>query len=115
MYAISLGGDSDTIATMTGAIAGACYRIENIPKSWLKCCEGTEDALTFASDLHALQRCDEKCKADSEVVDCDNDVIIHSQGVETVDENQDVTMASLAANESEDITMNSQCENVDKR
>jgi poly(ADP-ribose) glycohydrolase ARH3 len=31
-YALSLGGDRDTISAMTGAIAGACYGIENIPE-----------------------------------------------------------------------------------
>ena len=55
MYAISLGGDSDTVATMAGAIAGACYGLESIPKSWQKCCEGVEDAKKFAERLYALQ------------------------------------------------------------
>ena len=34
LYAVSLGGDSDTIGAMTGAIAGACYGIELIPARW---------------------------------------------------------------------------------
>jgi len=33
-YALSLGGDRDTISAMTGAIAGACYGIEAIPEEW---------------------------------------------------------------------------------
>lgn len=33
-YALSLGGDRDTISAMTGAIAGACYGIEAIPMEW---------------------------------------------------------------------------------
>jgi poly(ADP-ribose) glycohydrolase ARH3 len=33
-YALSLGGDRDTIAAMAGAIAGACYGIEDIPEEW---------------------------------------------------------------------------------
>jgi len=33
-YALSLGGDRDTISAMTGAIAGAFYGIEEIPKRW---------------------------------------------------------------------------------
>jgi poly(ADP-ribose) glycohydrolase ARH3 len=32
-YALSLGGDRDTISAMTGAIAGACYGIEKIPEN----------------------------------------------------------------------------------
>jgi len=34
IYAVSLGGDADTIGAMTGAIAGACYGIEGIPSQW---------------------------------------------------------------------------------
>jgi len=33
-YAVSLGGDTDTIAAMTGAIAGALQGSENIPTPW---------------------------------------------------------------------------------
>ena len=34
LYAISLGGDTDTIGAMTGAISGAHLGIEAIPSSW---------------------------------------------------------------------------------
>ncbi len=34
LYAISLGGDTDTIGAMTGAICGAYLGIESIPASW---------------------------------------------------------------------------------
>lgn len=34
LYAISLGGDTDTIGAMTGAICGAYLGIESIPDSW---------------------------------------------------------------------------------
>ena len=34
LYAVSLGGDTDTIGAMTGAIAGACYGVEGIPVQW---------------------------------------------------------------------------------
>lgn len=54
IYAITLGGDTDTIATMAGAIAGACYGIEAIPKSWQASCESVEDALKFAEQLYDL-------------------------------------------------------------
>ena len=33
-YAVSLGGDADTIGAMTGAIAGAGFGIECIPTQW---------------------------------------------------------------------------------
>lgn len=54
IYAITLGGDTDTIATMAGAIAGAWYGIEAIPKSWQASCESVEDALKFAEQLYEL-------------------------------------------------------------
>lgn len=34
LYAISLGGDTDTIGAMTGAISGAYHGIEAIPEGW---------------------------------------------------------------------------------
>lgn len=34
VYAISLGGDTDTIGAMTGAISGAYLGIESIPERW---------------------------------------------------------------------------------
>ncbi|MGV8151762.1 MAG: ADP-ribosylglycohydrolase family protein [Candidatus Nanoarchaeia archaeon] len=34
--AINLGGDSDTVGAITGAIAGAAYGIESIPKRWIE-------------------------------------------------------------------------------
>lgn len=35
VYAVSLGGDTDTIGAMTGAIAGAFHGISKIPEQWL--------------------------------------------------------------------------------
>jgi len=32
IYAVSLGGDTDTIAAMCGAIAGAWWGVEKIPR-----------------------------------------------------------------------------------
>ena len=47
IYAVSLGGDADTIGAMTGAIAGACYGIEGIPSQWRETVENHDllDAL----------------------------------------------------------------------
>lgn len=53
-YSLALGGDTDTIACMAGAIAGAHYGIETIPQSWIKCCEGAEDADQNAERLFML-------------------------------------------------------------
>lgn len=54
IYAVSLGGDTDTIATMAGAIAGAYYGIESIPERWQRICEGTQEAKTFADSFHSF-------------------------------------------------------------
>ncbi|XP_052000908.1 ADP-ribosylhydrolase ARH3-like [Xyrauchen texanus] len=61
-YSLALGGDTDTIACMAGAIAGAHYSIESIPQSWQKSCEGVEEADVLARrlyDLYSLTQFDE--------------------------------------------------------
>ena len=50
-YAISLGGDTDTIASMAGAIGGAFWGEEGIPKDWIKSCESFEKAQSLADQL----------------------------------------------------------------
>ncbi|TNN78846.1 Poly(ADP-ribose) glycohydrolase ARH3 [Liparis tanakae] len=55
-YSLALGGDTDTIACMAGAIAGAHYGIEAVPQSWIRCCEGAEDADMNAGRLQMLYR-----------------------------------------------------------
>jgi poly(ADP-ribose) glycohydrolase ARH3 len=51
LYAVSLGGDADTIGSMTGAIAGACYGIEGIPSQWRETVENREYIERLAKDL----------------------------------------------------------------
>ncbi|XP_016400210.1 ADP-ribosylhydrolase ARH3 [Sinocyclocheilus rhinocerous] len=51
-YSLALGGDTDTIACMAGAIAGAHYGIDSIPQSWQKSCEGVEEADDLARRLY---------------------------------------------------------------
>lgn len=53
-FSLALGGDTDTIACMAGAIAGAHYGIESVPQTWMRCCEGVEDADRDAERLHVL-------------------------------------------------------------
>lgn len=53
-YSLALGGDTDTIACMAGAIAGAHYGVEAAPQSWIWCSEGAEDADVAAERLHML-------------------------------------------------------------
>lgn len=53
-YAITLGGDTDTIASMAGAIAGAYLGVEAINENMLKHCEFHEEMLEMADDLFAV-------------------------------------------------------------
>ncbi|XP_076056595.1 ADP-ribosylhydrolase ARH3-like isoform X2 [Oratosquilla oratoria] len=53
-YAISLGGDTDTIASMAGSIAGAYYGLEMIPLHLQEQCEGINHAITQATKLHKM-------------------------------------------------------------
>lgn len=54
IYAVSLGGDTDTIGAMCGAIAGAKYGVESIPQKWLVNLENREYIENLARDLFAL-------------------------------------------------------------
>ena len=53
-YAISLGGDTDTIGSMAGAIAGAYFGVEQIPQEWADCCEESSRAISYADALFDL-------------------------------------------------------------
>ena len=50
-FAISLGGDADTIASMAGAIGGAYWGIEGIPEEWVISCEESKTANMLADSL----------------------------------------------------------------
>ena len=58
VFAISLGGDTDTIAAMTGAVSGAFYGERSIPREWLESLEsGVVAYLTkLAEDLYELSK-----------------------------------------------------------
>jgi len=53
IYAVRLGGDTDTIAAMCGAIAGAKYGLEGIPEKWLIDLENRDYIEKLAKDLLA--------------------------------------------------------------
>ncbi|XP_053123881.1 ADP-ribosylhydrolase ARH3-like isoform X1 [Hemicordylus capensis] len=53
-YCISLGGDTDTIATMAGAVAGAYCGEEQVPPGWKQSCEAFEEAEKLADSLYEL-------------------------------------------------------------
>ena len=61
-YAISLGGDTDTIACMAGAVAGAYLGLEAIPMVWRKKVEGAARLKELADSLLFLaQRTRRSC------------------------------------------------------
>ncbi|MFN2606294.1 MAG: ADP-ribosylglycohydrolase family protein [Acidimicrobiales bacterium] len=51
-FAISLGGDTDTIASMAGAIAGAYHGAARIPRQWMDRVEGVHAMTALADRLH---------------------------------------------------------------
>ena len=46
-----LGGDTDTVAAMTGAIAGARHGASSIPGSWLEALEEGERGRSYVEQL----------------------------------------------------------------
>lgn len=53
-YAIGLGGDTDTIASMACSISGAYYGDAVVPEYLLNCCEEHESLSQQAADLYKL-------------------------------------------------------------
>jgi poly(ADP-ribose) glycohydrolase ARH3 len=60
IYAISLGGDTDTIAAMAGAISGAYLGIEAIPSEWRAKLENGEYIGDLAEKLWQIATCSDK-------------------------------------------------------
>jgi len=56
LYAVSLGGDADTIGAMTGAIAGAYQGIENIPSTWIQRLERRDYIEKLAIELWKIKK-----------------------------------------------------------
>jgi poly(ADP-ribose) glycohydrolase ARH3 len=52
--AVGLGGDADTLGAMTGALAGACYGVGEIPSDWLGKLEGRSELEKLANGLFLL-------------------------------------------------------------
>ncbi len=50
-YAISLGGDTDTIGAMAGALAGALLGYDAIPEAWLERLEAHDDLVRLSDRL----------------------------------------------------------------
>ena len=67
IYAVSLGGDADTIGAMTGAIAGACYGIEGIPSQWRETVENHDLLEVLAKKLWEVKMGISRGSVDDEV------------------------------------------------
>jgi poly(ADP-ribose) glycohydrolase ARH3 len=61
IYAISLGGDTDTIAAMAGAISGAYVGIEAVPLEWRAKLENREYIEALAEKLWHIAAFSSKC------------------------------------------------------
>ena len=53
-YAISLGGDADTIASMAGCLVGALHGESIITNNIIQHCEGNTDIITLANELYKV-------------------------------------------------------------
>lgn len=53
-FAISLGGDTDTIASMAGAIGGGYWGFDTIPQDWLDSCEEVSRCHDLADSLYDM-------------------------------------------------------------
>lgn len=55
-FAISLGGDTDTIAAMAGAISGAQVGEDGLPEPLLRHCEAVKDVISWADKLFEMSQ-----------------------------------------------------------
>jgi len=53
-WAISLGGDSRSVACITGSVAGAIWGEEGIPTEWLLFCQGIDEGRRIADKLYDI-------------------------------------------------------------
>ncbi len=53
LKAVNLGGDTDTIAAVTGGLAGIYYGIENIPREWIEQIARKQDIMDLAKRFDA--------------------------------------------------------------
>lgn len=51
LKAVNLGNDTDTVAAVTGGLAGLYYGIENIPKEWIETLARNKDIKNLASRM----------------------------------------------------------------
>jgi ADP-ribosyl-[dinitrogen reductase] hydrolase len=54
VYAVNLGGDTDTIGAVCGALAGAWYGLEQIPSRWQQPLDGRQEIIELATGIYGL-------------------------------------------------------------
>jgi len=52
--AVNLGGDTDTVGAVCGAMAGACYGVESIPERWREPLQDRDEILRLARAIYEL-------------------------------------------------------------
>lgn len=52
--AVNLGGDTDTVGAVCGALAGAWYGLERIPSRWQQPLKGREEIIELATGVYRL-------------------------------------------------------------
>jgi poly(ADP-ribose) glycohydrolase ARH3 len=55
VYAVNLGGDTDSVAALTGAAAGAYWGIESIPQEWVDKLESRELLFELAEKIYEIK------------------------------------------------------------
>jgi len=56
IYAVNLGGDSDSIGAITGCLSGALHGSDNIPEMWRYDVEAYDKLIRLANELYELHR-----------------------------------------------------------
>lgn len=56
LSAVNLGGDADTVGACTGALAGACWGMDALPKRWMAGLERYEELVQLAEELWLLKK-----------------------------------------------------------
>ena len=51
--AINLGGDTDTIAAITGGLSGTFYGVNSIPENWIQCLARKNDIYALIMDFYS--------------------------------------------------------------
>jgi ADP-ribosyl-[dinitrogen reductase] hydrolase len=54
LKAVNLGQDTDTIAAVTGGLAGIYYGVDNIPQKWIEQIARKDDILDLAARLESV-------------------------------------------------------------